>query len=159
MGEAKLYISGLYEYVDPYVSHEKVYDLFNFYYVGDWVVWLSFVPKPLEDVAPSTIADASKLIDGEGRIRVYVENLTKAYDEGIVIGGNITVAPSMTCAILQALRHEVQHLNQYYLSGDALSPQHVAFNKAKRYRGRPCEIDARASVDRSFDELIALAEQ
>jgi len=138
------------------ITKDMVSDMLSFYYVGDWDVNVEFYDR-LDSVGDSIQADAGVVGTKKARVRIMIENIRDVFAKRIPIGGNVTVPQDMTCAILFALRHEIQHLNQYFLSGNTLSQKNVAFDRSTKYRGRPCEVDARAAVDRSEDEIIALA--
>lgn len=87
-------------------------------------------------------------------IYLYGVAIEECYWKNLPIGGNITVARSLEVAFACVLRHEIQHLNQHLLLGQNFQKGSAMF--AGGYLGRGAEVDARRSVDESFDHINAM---
>lgn len=87
-------------------------------------------------------------------IYLYGMAIEECYAKQLPIGGNITVAGSHKIAYACVLRHEIQHLNQHLLLGPSFKKGSSMF--AGGYLGRGAEVDARRSVDESFDHINAM---
>lgn len=87
-------------------------------------------------------------------IYLYSVAIDECQRRGMPVGGNVTVARSRPVAFACVLRHEIQHLNQHLLMGENFRKGGAMFSG--RYLGRASEVDARRSVDESFDHICAM---
>lgn len=84
-------------------------------------------------------------------ITLFHNNIILSFSEKRPVGGNKTIPDDMIIAYAFVFRHELQHLNQCVMSGDTYTKDNLI--RAGKYRGKPCEVDARASVDASQNIL------
>jgi hypothetical protein len=85
-------------------------------------------------------------------ISLFGRSIEKSFAQRQPMGGNISVADSLDVAYALVLRHEIQHMNQHILSGETFGGSMFS----GRYRGRPGEVDARASVDSSYSQIMVM---
>ena len=98
-------------------------------------------------------------------IHIDPNKIAKAFKIKGRVGGN-TSAPSMKAALLMVLCHELTHANQHHTHAshagkiDAKFYGLTAAGKVipfKTYMGRPCEVEARRTVDENMHVIRAMS--
>jgi hypothetical protein len=137
------------EFID---SSETLFDVYS----RDPDADVGLIVEPREAGARAAMI-RGKYVPMPGRKYIYLfrDCIEDSFRDQKVLAGNNTIAPNLTIGLALVFRHEIQHLNQDLLSGRAGMD---AMFRRRSYAGRPGEVDARASVDKSYVEICRMFE-
>lgn len=135
----------------PYLSEQQARDIVDafFRFSAEIDIYAQIKPTERRDRRRRTMGLHSYASGGH-TIQIFVDNIKEVFHEKGRIGGNFS-PPSLEMAFAMVLVHELTHANQAHQHSEQ-----EKFYTSKRYVTRPCEKEARATVDQNMSIISKL---